>query len=176
MNLDLSKLISGVQNELTFEFEHEPNKSYMESIGSVDKSVFKVVGKVKRLEKRFELTFSYTGDVTFECYRCLKNVKMTLENDVERIVVQSLAHASDDDWVELSGPTLELVPILEEDITLNLPLQVLCTEDCKGLCPTCGIDLNKETCECDESKIDPRLEALKQLFTQIKEVLRYGST
>lgn len=165
MNLDLSKLISGVQSELQFEFEHELNKSYMESIGSVDANPFRVSGTVKRLEKRFALSFTYSGDVTFECHRCLQQVNMTLENDVERLIVQSLEHSFDEDWVELSGPLLELAPILEEDITLNLPLQVLCTDDCKGLCPTCGIDLNKETCECDESKIDPRLEALKQLFT-----------
>lgn len=165
MNLDLSKLISGIQNEVIFDFEYEPNKSYMESIGSVQSSVIRVFGKVKKLEKRFDLTFSYSGEVAFECHRCLQTVKITLKNDVERIVVQSLSPDSVEDWVQLNGPNLDLVSILEEDITLNLPLQVLCTENCKGLCAHCGIDLNKETCECDESKIDPRLEALKQLFT-----------
>ncbi|MGX8797934.1 YceD family protein [Fusibacter sp. JL298sf-3] len=165
MNLDLTKLISGLQDQMVFDFELELDKSFMESIGSVDASVIRVSGVVKKLEKRYVLTFTYSGEATFECHRCLQPVTITLENSAERLLVPTRDFDEEEDWVELVGRDLMLVPILEEDITLNLPLQVLCTETCNGLCPQCGIDLNKETCVCNESKIDPRLEALKHLFT-----------
>ncbi len=165
MTLDLTKLISGVQSQIDFEFEFALDKSYLESIGSVDASLFKVSGYLKKLSERYDLTLTYSGEVVFECHRCLQNVKLTLKNDIKRIVVSERESDVDAEWLTYEGYAIPLVPILEEDITLILPLQVLCAESCKGLCPSCGVDLNKETCTCDETKIDPRLEALKHLFT-----------
>ena len=59
--------------------------------------------------------------------------------------------------------------IIEQTLDFNLPQKVLCDEDCKGLCPKCGANLNKETCSCsetasDEDYIDPRFAKLKDLF------------
>ena len=50
------------------------------------------------------------------------------------------------------------------DVTLELPFQLLCREECKGLCPVCGADLNETTCNCNTKKVDPRLEKLKMLL------------
>ncbi|MBQ3561654.1 MAG: DUF177 domain-containing protein, partial [Oscillospiraceae bacterium] len=47
---------------------------------------------------------------------------------------------------------------------LEVPFQLLCREDCKGLCPVCGSDLNEKTCNCNQKQIDPRLEKLKMLL------------
>jgi uncharacterized protein len=83
---------------------------------------------------------------------------------VERLLVTKLDTEGSDEETLLESSVLDLAPILEEEITLNLPLQVICSESCKGLCPKCGADLNKETCTCSDERIDPRLEALKNLF------------
>ncbi len=56
---------------------------------------------------------------------------------------------------------LELVS--REAILLDLPLAPLCREDCAGLCPTCGIDLNEGACDCAPSTADPRWSALDAL-------------
>ena len=52
--------------------------------------------------------------------------------------------------------------MLREQFVLAVPFAPLCREDCKGLCPQCGIDLNTGTCAC-EKPVDPRLAALKGL-------------
>lgn len=165
MNLDLSKVIKGLQTEATFEADLEIEKSFLESIECVNASVLHVSGNIRKLGRRYELTLSYSGDLVFECHRCLKDVNVHLQNTVERVLVTSEEVAEDDEFLVLDDGVLALMPVLEEELTLNLPLQILCNEDCAGLCPQCGKDLNKGMCECDETQIDPRLEALKNLFT-----------
>ena len=59
--------------------------------------------------------------------------------------------------------------ILEEVIPL-LPTKVLCDEDCRGLCPVCGTNLNKEECGCDRTVKDPRMAAIQDIFKNFKEV------
>ena len=165
MYLDLSKVIKGLQNQVDFEFQLVLEKSFLESIECVSATDISVLGDVKKIDKRYELTLSYSGDLVFECHRCLKEVNINLKNTVERVLVTTLETEANEEWILLEGGVLNLSPVLEEDITLNLPLQILCNEDCAGLCPHCGKDLNNGMCECDETKIDPRLEALKNLFT-----------
>ena len=165
MNLDVSKVIKGLQNQADFEFNLALEKPFLESIECVNASDISVSGNLRKIGKRYELTLSYSGDLVFECHRCLKDVNINLKNTVERILVTSLESEDDEELILIQDGVLELIPVLEEDITLNLPLQILCHEDCAGLCPQCGKDLNKGMCECDETQIDPRLEALKNLFT-----------
>ena len=165
MNLELSRVIKGLQKQADFECDLELEKSFLESIECVNASAIKAFGNVKKIDRRYELTLSYSGDLVFECHRCLKNVNISLENTVERVLVTSNESDENEEFILIEDGVLELSSVVEEDITLNLPLQILCNEDCAGLCPQCGKDLNNGMCECDETKIDPRLEALKNLFT-----------
>lgn len=165
MNLELSRVIKGLQKQADFEYNLELEKSFLESIECVNASAIKAFGNVKKIDRRYELTLSYSGDLVFECHRCLNDVNINLQNTVERVLVTAYETEEKEEFILIKDGVLDLMPVLEEDITLNLPLQILCNEDCAGLCPQCGKDLNKGMCECDETKIDPRLEALKNLFT-----------
>jgi uncharacterized protein len=62
-----------------------------------------------------------------------------------------------------SGDMIDLDEILREQIILALPMYPRCVEECRGLCPVCGVDLNKETCDCQRDEVDPRLAVLKTL-------------
>lgn len=61
------------------------------------------------------------------------------------------------------GRELDLGGILREQILLALPMDALCREDCKGLCPVCGKDLNQAACGCEQKPADPRWAALKNV-------------
>ena len=54
--------------------------------------------------------------------------------------------------------------LVEEDLILDQPSKVLCSEECRGLCPMCGKDLNEGSCDCRRETVDPRLAALQQLL------------
>ena len=59
---------------------------------------------------------------------------------------------------------IDMDELVMTDVTLELQFRLLCREDCKGLCPICGADLNETTCNCNTTQIDPRLEKLKMLL------------
>ncbi len=61
------------------------------------------------------------------------------------------------------GKRIDLDPILREQILLALPVSVVCREECKGLCPVCGQDLNERECGCERRVPDPRFAALKDI-------------
>jgi uncharacterized protein len=59
------------------------------------------------------------------------------------------------------GEDLELTEAIRQELSLALPIQRLCREDCAGLCPVCGANLNATTCTCERPVLDPRLAALQ---------------
>jgi uncharacterized protein len=70
---------------------------------------------------------------------------------------------SDLDVDAITSDELDLKEVVREQILLNLPEQEFCGEDCKGLCQKCGTNLNLIDCKCEETEIDPRWAALKNL-------------
>lgn len=83
---------------------------------------------------------------------------------VEHILVTSLNNEENDDFVLLDNYQLKLDELVETDILLELPSKNLCREECRGLCPMCGKNLNEGLCGCHSETTDPRLEILRQLI------------
>jgi uncharacterized metal-binding protein YceD (DUF177 family) len=121
---------------------------------------------------------TFKGYLTVACSRCLEAMRIVLD---EKLLVTFMppgempsedAEPASDDGVEVAegdidlfpfdGEKLDLEPLFREQFVLAIPYAPVCREDCKGLCPQCGIDLNSGTCSC-EKPIDPRLAALKGL-------------
>ncbi|MEI3507380.1 MAG: DUF177 domain-containing protein [Anaerotignum faecicola] len=69
-----------------------------------------------------------------------------------------------------TGDQIDLADFVKRGIIGELPMKVLCREDCKGLCPVCGKDLNEGDCGCDRTIRDPRFESLRALFSDDEEV------
>ena len=71
----------------------------------------------------------------------------------------------------LEGYHLDVDKLLFGEALLNWPSRVLCREDCKGLCPVCGHNLNEGDCGCDRSQLDPRMANVLDVFRSVdKEV------
>lgn len=94
------------------------------------------------------------------CRRCLRPVQGDL-----RVGFQELFEAQprDGETYRLGHDFVDLEPLAREALTLDLPLAPLCEEDCRGLCPTCGADLNAGDCDCPPAAGDPRWAALDAL-------------
>jgi uncharacterized protein len=67
------------------------------------------------------------------------------------------------------GEGLELAEIVREQLLLAIPIKTVCREECKGLCPHCGKNLNSGECECAQGASDPRWEALKSLKDKLQK-------
>ena len=70
----------------------------------------------------------------------------------------------------IDGYNLDVDLLIFDEILLGFPLKVLCKPDCEGICKTCGKNLNKESCDCEQSVGDPRMLAIQDIFKNFKEV------
>lgn len=100
------------------------------------------------------------------CRRCLAPALGEVVCDVDELY-QHVVTAPD--AFEIVGDQIDLARMVRENLLLDAPLAPLCRTDCAGLCPTCGIDLNAATCDCDSEVVDPRWEALSQLKVNLPE-------
>ena len=99
------------------------------------------------------------------CRRCLVDTSGVAESDVHELY-QKVVTATD--AFEIVGEQLDLRPVVRELVLLDAPSTPLCRPDCAGLCPTCGVDRNKETCACEPPPVDPRWSALDALKGSVK--------
>lgn len=124
--------------------------------------------KLTKMGGKILLNAHVEAQIDLACDRCLKEYGDTIKQDV-RLVIASASDFEDTDdenvlLLEKGEQTVNIAPIMREIILLELPVKRLCAENCQGLCPNCGADLNVETCNCDVQTSDPRWEALRSLL------------
>lgn len=110
------------------------------------------------------------AEAEVECGRCLEIFNLPIHSRLQ-FVVQMLdappETANDDEDFEII-PTaqmeLDISQRVREAVILAIPIKPLCSEDCRGLCPMCGADLNEAPCDCVPDKTDERWDILKRLF------------
>jgi uncharacterized protein len=105
-----------------------------------------------------------SGDVTAPCRRCLAEAHAHVE-DESHIIYAELDETTEDDPdiypVDPAAHELDLRPALREEWLLAQPRFILCQDDCKGLCPRCGADLNDADCGCPP-QTDARWDSLRK--------------
>jgi uncharacterized protein len=111
-----------------------------------------------------------TGKVVLPCDRCTEDVAVDLDQAFELVDELPAEEAgpgaeAEHTWLRRTGEGLELdvAGLLWEQFVLALPLKPLCDELCKGLCPSCGVNLNAGPCTCAREGGDPRMAALRGL-------------
>lgn len=119
------------------------------------------------------ITLSATvhAHVTTRCARCGKPVEYDKETDVEFLLVKELEGEEDDlrdDVYLVESDVVELDDILIPELILDMEMAVVCDEDCKGLCPKCGKNLNQGDCGCVVKEVDPRLAVLQKFLDSKK--------
>lgn len=107
--------------------------------------------------------FSFTS--MEQCTRCLDSLQVEFETEVRaKIVAEDLMDDSEEYCLFYQDGELAIEQLIQEVVRIEYPLQHICGLECKGLCPRCGVNLNHESCECENEEIDPRLEKLKNLL------------
>ncbi len=128
------------------------------------KSPVKVSASAVNRASLVELKVKAVFDYTTRCDRCFDDIVKHLEFTFTHGLATALMNDENDDYIETPDYTLELDEVVISDIVLNLPRKFLCREDCKGICPECGKNLNDGDCDCNKTPVDSRLEILKQLI------------
>ena len=129
-----------------------------------------VTGNVRRAGNEVFVDGHVDTRVQLECDRCLKPVELPVSADFALEYIpgtdyeSSSVAALSEEQMSVSvfdGEAIDVDEIVKEQILLAVPARTLCREDCKGICPECGIDLNTGQCNCAAEEVDPRWAALK---------------
>ena len=166
MMLDLKKIVH--QPGGVVPFETSLDLSQMEFGGSMPLAEpIHAVGQVRNTAGVLVMTGELTTRLHGECDRCAKPFERDFAISLEAVLVTELENEDyDDPWTfELDGDQADLDDILTTAVVLNMDSKLLCSEDCKGLCPKCGADLNLGPCDC-KPEMDPRLAVLQQFLNK----------
>ena len=123
-----------------------------------------VRGEVRNRGGALLLEGTASTTLSLTCDRCGKPFQREKTVPLETLLATELSdERSDDEIVLLDGDELDLDEVAATAFILAMDSKDLCSEDCKGICPGCGADLNVEPCRC-RPEVDPRLAVLAQLL------------
>src|SRR5437762_12684845 len=137
----------------------------LEGLGVVLAGPVQVTGRLHAAgEGRFYWQGSLRAQLAGECRRCLVPVPVAVVSDIRALFTQDPDALEDPDSYPLArdATQIDLRPALREELLLAVPQWVVCREDCRGLCPRCGKDLNAGPCGCPPAA-DPRWQPLAAL-------------
>jgi uncharacterized protein len=175
MNLDLTQFRQP-ETEVARRYdqeEFEGRTSQFKVVAPVD-----LVFKVHKDKERYRLVGRVATTLEQSCSRCLEPFQQTVDSAFDvRYLPQSenVGHeereVEEDDLSDAfyRDDQIDLRQLMEEQFYLALPMKPLCRDDCKGLCPNCGTNLNETTCKCEVRWEDPRLAGLKALINRDKD-------
>ncbi len=167
MALDLMKVINEPGSTLEVDETLDISSIDMGGSGNAFPNGAKVSLKLKNIMECVTLSLHCEFEYSTECARCLKPLLKPVEFDFDSVVkvTDDVHELLDEDAVVIdSSNRLDLQELVEGLVIMNLPMKVLCSDDCKGLCPQCGKDLNEGECGCNKKEVDPRFAKLKELL------------
>ena len=175
MLIDLSELLSHVDKtlDLSAELEMEHFVTRLNDYPILDKKPVRfqisgVDGRKVEISAEIELT------LVIPCDRCLDDVNNLIKINTSREVDLSESEEDRKEALEeidyIDGTMFDVEKFVYGEILVNLPMKVLCSENCKGICNRCGTNLNYGNCGCDTTELDPRMAKAMEVFNSFKEV------
>ena len=154
------------------ELPAEPDDDY-----AVDEPVVLALRLLKDGDK-FRLRGTVTSRLQLTCCRCLDSFAVPVDLPIDLLYLpqadndgEGESEVSDEDLSTgfYRDDQIDLAALVREQFQLSLPMKPLCGDECKGLCPVCGVKLNRERCSCYTTWRDPRLETLQALLSDSRK-------
>lgn len=121
-------------------------------------------GSITNLSGNLFLKGTVSFSLLFSCDRCLKEFRQDFCISVDEVIAKDNAGFEEDEYIPYSGSKVLLTEGIYKTMYPLVLEKHLCSVDCKGLCASCGCNLNFEECTCKDEEIDPRLEKLREFF------------
>lgn len=166
MRIDISALFPFEEKELICPVSYKGGRLKGHRVAEAPEFLLRITHLKDRM-----FQFSGEGSITlsFSCDRCLKEVPHKIPFSIDR-KADITARTDEDGEAVFFFPDDQSVDadlLIEDEVLLNLPVRILCREDCKGLCPVCGADLNKGPCGC--SRREPGGALQEALIKALKD-------
>ncbi len=131
--------------------------------------------EIHRYEEEVSVKGDIKGHLLLQCSRCLIDFQHDVDIKIELLYEPLPANSTEESYEIHKDETnisfyqndeIDIADLITEQILLNIPMKPLCDNQCKGLCPYCGVDMNLQSCNCNEQYIDPRLIKLQTLLSR----------
>jgi uncharacterized protein len=146
-----------------------PDDAVWQETDTVPSAPLRVTGRLSAAGSgRFYWHGQIAGDVVLPCRRCLAEARVHVQDESHVIFADAGSDEANDPDVQILDERsydIDLRPAIREQWLLNAPSYALCREECRGICPTCGKDLNEGPCDCPASR-DTRWDALRRVQTK----------
>jgi uncharacterized protein len=175
MLIDLSELTlhEGKSKNISADIEMECLDTKYHSYRIIDKKPvnFEFINLGK---KKILINADIELSLLMPCDRCLQDVKIDFKLNISKEIDMN---ESDLDRVKaldesnfIESTFLNVEKFVYSEILLELPMKVLCSDNCKGICNRCGANLNSNDCDCNTTELDPRMSKILDVFNEYKEV------
>lgn len=168
MLIDLLPVVNAEGRELLI--DEDIDLSGKSEYGIEILSPTKVCGRFFNIAGSLEFSGSAKAKLRLMCDRCGEWFDFELEFEFSELLKKELDKQSDGDEnpdiIFYEGSSVDIAPIIYNNLYMNLPTKKLCNPDCKGLCSVCGGNLNEEECDCTKETIDPRFDILDSFFKE----------
>ena len=167
MKIQISDIVSGKGRHKNIDYTFEMNPFEFE--GDIIKPVSScsVQGDISSKDNILLLNINIKVNLEMNCSRCLDTFIYPIDIDIEERFTND--SNSGDEAIIVIDDVLDINEVVETSIISTLPIKRVCKTNCKGLCQTCGCNLNHGSCTCDKEDVDVRFEVLKGFFKN-KEV------
>ena len=163
MLIDLKHIFAPDNTSLPIEYSLDLSSTEVSGIYPLKKPVT-VSGTVSNKASLVVLDAVITYEYDAPCDRCGAETARTHTIRLNKSLAVSIEGEESDSILTVPDMKLDLDELLYSEVIVSLPMKHLCKEDCKGICPKCGKNLNDGKCGCPEKEIDPRLSALAELL------------
>jgi len=164
MRLDVKRILNTPGQQLTFQFSLDLSEVEFNGLYPVTEPVL-VEGRVRNTAGVLNLELTASSTLDSVCDRCAKEFRNPKTVEFHCILAEEKQDEENDEIVLLDNGTVDVGDLAWTAFILDMDTKTLCSEDCKGLCPRCGADLNLGPCSC-KKEVDPRLAVLAKLLNK----------
>lgn len=166
MKINLKRLKLHPRESESFTLSSNGDDRYLAEIGGKFLAPIHMQMEVENTGSMFVAKGQLSTLIKLPCSRCLKEYTYPVDTPFDIVMAEDMLDprlGPDEGVVLFHGDEVDIKAEINQAVYMALPIGPVCEPNCQGLCPYCGIDKNSQTCNCEESNIDPRWEQLKNL-------------
>ena len=164
MKVDITSVLKNSDERIDFDYPADFSELELADGERPAPQPLAVRGSVFSRHGAVTLEFCITGVLTLRCDRCASEYELPVSCPFSAMVSADSEQEESEKLVVAQGNVLDIGELAQMALLLWMPTKQLCREDCRGLCPICGENLNEGECGCDRRRVDPRLEGLKKFL------------
>lgn len=177
MKIDITSLLNQSRDHISERGTWDPTEIDLDSSQFSLESPVSVEFNLTHNDGTVEADGTFRGELTSICGRCLVPFNDPISGDVEALflpseeaLIEAKEEADDALYVgQIEDQAVDLGSIVRQDVLVQCPMRPLCRDDCEGLCPECGTNLNEDDCGHEQEMTDPRLSKLEEIAEEISD-------